>query len=98
MFQHLIAAENLMNQAESRGWQHDQQQWVEIDAGDFNFDGVIDGCARSVDNRPKTWINARIRRLYRRLFARGHCHTVAAWQDGQSARGASENFCNASSS
>lgn len=39
VFNHIIAAENLLNQAENRGWQHDQQPWVEIDAGDFNFDG-----------------------------------------------------------
>jgi hypothetical protein len=39
VYQHLIAAENLLNQSEGRGWQHDQQPWVEIDAWDFNFDG-----------------------------------------------------------
>jgi alpha-amylase len=39
VFTHLIAAENLLNQSEGRGWQHDQQPWVEIDASDFNFDG-----------------------------------------------------------
>src|SRR5690606_35444561 len=39
VFNHIIAAENLLNQAENRGWQHDQQPWVEIDAADFNFDG-----------------------------------------------------------
>lgn len=50
---------------------------------DTDFDAVIDGCARSVDTRPKTWINARIRRLYRRLFELGHCHTVETWQDGR---------------
>ena len=31
----------------------------------------------------KTWINARIRRLYSELFDLGHCHTVEAWRDGQ---------------
>ena len=39
VFQHLIAAENLMNQYENRSWQHDQQPWVELTAGDYNLDG-----------------------------------------------------------
>lgn len=39
VYQHLIAAENLLNQFENRGWQLDQQSWVEIDADDFNLDG-----------------------------------------------------------
>ena len=39
IYQHLIAAENLLNQYEHRGWQHDQAPWVEIEAADFNFDG-----------------------------------------------------------
>ena len=39
VYQHLIAAENLLNQYENRGWQLDQQPWVEIDAADFNLDG-----------------------------------------------------------
>ncbi len=50
---------------------------------DHDFDAVIDGCAGNVPNRPKTWINARIKRLYGELFALGHCHTVEAWHDGQ---------------
>ncbi|MCC6736116.1 MAG: leucyl/phenylalanyl-tRNA--protein transferase [Bauldia sp.] len=50
---------------------------------DTDFGGVIDGCAASVEARPKTWINGRIRRLYARLFELGHCHTVEAWKDGE---------------
>lgn len=52
---------------------------------DTDFDGVISGCAGHFTStyRDKTWINARIRRLYRRLFDMGHCHTVEAWQDGK---------------
>jgi leucyl/phenylalanyl-tRNA--protein transferase len=49
---------------------------------DRDFDAVIDGCAGASPERPKTWINARIRRLYRELAELGHCHTVEAWQDG----------------
>jgi leucyl/phenylalanyl-tRNA--protein transferase len=50
---------------------------------DSDFPGVIAGCAESVGTRPKTWINARIRQLYGRLFELGHCHTVEAWKDGE---------------
>jgi leucyl/phenylalanyl-tRNA--protein transferase len=50
---------------------------------DRDFAAVIDGCAGAVPNRPKTWINAGIRRLYGELFALGHCHTVEAWRDGR---------------
>lgn len=52
---------------------------------DTDFDGVIAGCAGHFTSayRDKTWINDRIRQLYRQLFALGHCHTVEAWQDGR---------------
>lgn len=50
---------------------------------DTDFAGVIAGCAAVAGGRAKTWINARIRRLYGELFALGHCHTVEAWQDGR---------------
>jgi leucyl/phenylalanyl-tRNA--protein transferase len=43
---------------------------------DRDFDAVIEGCAASADDRPTTWINARIRSLYGDLFHMGHCHTV----------------------
>lgn len=45
-----------------------------------NFDAVIDACAEPREGRDRTWINARIRRLYGALFARGHCHTVEAYE------------------
>jgi leucyl/phenylalanyl-tRNA--protein transferase len=54
---------------------------------DSDFDAVVDGCASPGRGRQRTWINARIRRLYRELFALGHCHTVEAWQDGVLAGG-----------
>jgi len=54
---------------------------------DRDFAAVIDGCASAAANRPKTWINARIRRLYGELFTLGHCHTVEAWRDGGLAGG-----------
>ena len=50
---------------------------------DTAFDQVLDACATPAPGRRKTWINARIRRLYRELFARGHCHSVEAWREGK---------------
>jgi leucyl/phenylalanyl-tRNA---protein transferase len=43
-----------------------------------DFKRVIEACA----NRDKTWINAEIIRLYGELFARGHAHSVEAY-DGE---------------
>ncbi len=50
---------------------------------DTDFDAVIAGCAAPDDDRERTWINARIRRLYGDLFDLGHCHTVETWRDGR---------------
>jgi leucyl/phenylalanyl-tRNA--protein transferase len=44
-----------------------------------NFDAVITGCAEPQQGRGRTWINERIRTLYRRLYDRGHCHTVEVY-------------------
>jgi leucyl/phenylalanyl-tRNA--protein transferase len=43
------------------------------------FDAVLDGCAEPAPGRQRTWINARIRNLYRRLHQLGHCHSVEAY-------------------
>ena len=48
---------------------------------DTAFDDVIDACAEPAPGRQKTWINARIRRLYRELHQIGRCHSVEAWRD-----------------
>jgi leucyl/phenylalanyl-tRNA---protein transferase len=50
---------------------------------DRDFDAVIGHCATSGEGRDRTWINARIRRLYGELFDLGHCHTVEAYRDGR---------------
>jgi leucyl/phenylalanyl-tRNA---protein transferase len=46
-----------------------------------DFDGVIDGCAESQPGRPRTWINARIRTLYRKLHERRHCHSIEVYEE-----------------
>jgi leucyl/phenylalanyl-tRNA--protein transferase len=48
---------------------------------DSDYDGVIDGCAAPRAGRMSTWINARIRGLYRELFTLGACHTVEVWDN-----------------
>jgi leucyl/phenylalanyl-tRNA--protein transferase len=44
-----------------------------------DFDAVIDGCAEPGPRRARTWINPKIRSLYRGLFDIGHCHTVEVY-------------------
>jgi leucyl/phenylalanyl-tRNA--protein transferase len=46
---------------------------------DRNFDAVIDGCAEPSPGRARTWINVRIRNLYRKLYDRGDCHSVEVY-------------------
>jgi leucyl/phenylalanyl-tRNA--protein transferase len=50
---------------------------------DRDFDAVIAGCAEPAPGRTRTWINSRIRNLYRRLYDRGDCHTVEVYEHGQ---------------
>lgn len=47
-----------------------------------DFEATVNGCAMSRPGRQSTWINERIRTLYREMFELGHCHTVEAWKDG----------------
>ena len=44
---------------------------------------MLDGCAEPQPGRARTWINARIRTLYRKLYDIGHCHSVEAYEDGE---------------
>lgn len=50
---------------------------------DTDIEGVIEGCASSRPGRRSTWINERIRSLYRDLFNLGHCHTVEIWDESR---------------
>ncbi len=45
---------------------------------DSDFEGVLRGCSE----RPETWINASIARLYRDLHRMGHVHSVEIFVDG----------------
>jgi len=44
-----------------------------------DFEGVLDGCAEPQPGRQRTWINTRIRMLYRKLYERRHCHSVEVY-------------------
>ncbi len=48
-----------------------------------NFDAVIDGCAAAATGRARTWINGRIRKIYRGLYEHGHCHSVEVYDRDQ---------------
>jgi leucyl/phenylalanyl-tRNA---protein transferase len=48
---------------------------------DRDFDAVLEGCAQPWPGRPRTWINARIRILYRKLYERRHCHSLEVYED-----------------
>ncbi len=50
---------------------------------DTDYEGIIEGCAASRPGRTSTWINKRIRSLYRELFQMGVCHTVEVWEDNR---------------
>ena len=50
---------------------------------DTAFEAVIRGCAEPTADRPKTWINEEIVRLYLALHRRGAAHSVEAWSGGE---------------
>ena len=50
---------------------------------DSAFDEVIAACAEAKPDRLETWINGRIRQIFRELFRLGHVHTVECWRDGR---------------
>jgi len=50
---------------------------------DSDFAGVITGCAEATAERPSTWINHEIERLYTDLQRMGYAHSVEAWRDGE---------------
>ena len=53
---------------------------------DRDFDGVLEACAEPQPGRPRTWINRRIRILYRKLHERRHCHSIEVY-DGKTLAG-----------
>jgi leucyl/phenylalanyl-tRNA--protein transferase len=54
---------------------------------DLAFTEVMLACAAPGPDRPETWINDEILRLYTALHAGGHGHSIECWQDGELAGG-----------
>ncbi len=50
---------------------------------DTAFAEVMLGCAAPTSDRPETWINPEIERLFGALHAMGHAHSVECWRDGR---------------
>jgi leucyl/phenylalanyl-tRNA--protein transferase len=50
---------------------------------DSAFEAVMRGCAEATYERPTTWINDEIIRLYTGLFRRGAAHSVETWHQGE---------------
>lgn len=48
-----------------------------------DFKQVMRECAKETDDRPTTWINDTILKLYHDLHLTGHAHSVEAWKDGE---------------
>ena len=49
---------------------------------DSDFAGTLAACAEATENRPSTWINAEIVRLYSALHELDAAHSVECWQHG----------------
>ncbi len=50
---------------------------------DTCFDKVMEKCAESTPERPDTWMNEDVFRLYNELFQIGCAHSVECWQEGE---------------
>ena len=48
-----------------------------------DFASVLQLCAEAAPDRPNTWINLEIERLYNVLHERGQCHSVECWHEGK---------------
>jgi leucyl/phenylalanyl-tRNA--protein transferase len=52
-------------------------------SADRDFPAVIAACAAARVNRPDTWINQEIERLFVELHQLGFAHSVESWEDGR---------------
>jgi leucyl/phenylalanyl-tRNA--protein transferase len=50
---------------------------------DMAFADVMRACAEPTPDRPESWINDEIVRLYPALHAAGHAHSIECWRDGR---------------
>jgi leucyl/phenylalanyl-tRNA--protein transferase len=54
-----------------------------IVTADADFAGTIAACAQARANRPETWINLELERLFIELHRLGFAHSVESWKDGR---------------
>src|SRR5579863_7493106 len=59
-----------------------RQDWFEVRC-DSDFDRVVETCAEPTPDRPQTWINREIVRLYGALFREGFAHSIESWRQGE---------------
>ena len=71
----------------SRGVQRKLRRGVFEVRCDTAFEEVVRACAAKTSERPTTWINEEIIRLYLGLHAMGHAHSVECWEGGELAGG-----------
>jgi alpha-amylase len=76
VYQHLIAAANLLDQHEGRSWQPDQQSWVELSAADYNLDGRQE--VRLENNRLLALVSAGEGGQMYELDVKAICHNLLA--------------------
>jgi len=76
VFEHLIAADNLLDQVEDRSWQAGQEPWVDLEAGDFNLDGRPE--ARLANNRLTAFIAPVEGGQIYELDVKSICHNLLA--------------------
>jgi leucyl/phenylalanyl-tRNA--protein transferase len=50
---------------------------------DTRFPAVIRACAQPTSERPRTWLNDELIRVYCELARQGHAHSVECWQEGR---------------
>ncbi|WP_146568634.1 alpha-amylase/4-alpha-glucanotransferase domain-containing protein [Posidoniimonas corsicana] len=76
VYKSLIAADNLMDQHEGRGWEGDRAYWVEVDADDYNLDGRKE--IRLASNRLKAFLAPGDGGKLYELDVRSICHNLLA--------------------
>jgi alpha-amylase len=76
VYHHLIAADNLLDEAEGRGLADGDRSWVELTSGDYNFDGRPE--VRLASNRLMALVSPIVGGQMYELDVRSICHNLLA--------------------
>jgi len=76
VFQHLVAADNLLDEAEGRGLAESDRPWVEVTSGDYNLDGRQE--VRLASNRLMALVAPAQGGMMYELDVRSICHNLLA--------------------